>query len=278
MAAHDNPLGFGLGLRRSHFDFILKHNPDVDWFEVLSESYLANEGIAKEKMLSIAERYPIVLHGVSMSIGSVDPINFSYLKALKELAQLTKAKMISDHLCWTGVSGLNTHDLLPLPYTEEALEHCAQKIGLIQDYLGCKIYIENPSSYLSYKNQSLTEWQFLNELVSLSGCGLLLDINNIYVNSFNHQFSSEKYLRKINKDAIGYCHLAGHTRRQNYLLDSHMGPVPQSVWNLYRIFLDECNGKPVMIEWDTDIPEFPELLSELNHARDLVGLEDLVMT
>ncbi len=262
-------LGCGLGLRHSHFRHILENHPKVDFFEALSENYLASQGIAKKFFLGIAEHYPMTLHGVSMSIGSSDELDLSYLKLLRELAREVNAKMISDHLCWTGVMGKNTHDLLPLPYSEESLQTCIRKVSQAQDFLGQKLYIENPSSYMGFKGSTLTEWQFLNELTRATGCGLLLDVNNVFVNSYNHGFAAEQFIDCIDKESIGYIHLAGHSQRKGYLLDSHKGPIPDQVWKLYQYAMQQMGKRSVLIEWDEDIPEFQILYQELEKVKQL---------
>lgn len=268
----DNPyLGFGLGLRHCHFNYIMEHRPPVDWFEALSENYLSTEGSAKRHLLQISSLYPIVLHGVSMSIGSYDPIDKNYLKKLKQLSLETGAVLISDHLCWTGVMGVNTHDLLPLPYTEEALKVCVEKVLHVQDFLGRKIYIENPSSYMSFKSSVLAEWQFMNYLAKESGCGILLDVNNVFVNSYNHGFDPLTYLSRIDLESVGYIHLAGHTKRNGYLLDSHIGPVPNQVWDLYKHLMGLVGNRSTLIEWDDEIPDFSVLTRELKKAKSIAS-------
>ncbi|MFW7379611.1 MAG: DUF692 domain-containing protein [Oligoflexus sp.] len=260
-------LGYGLGLRATHYDDILQHQPAIDWFEALSENYLATEGRPRRKLLEISERYPIVLHGVSMSVGGSDPLNKDYLQRLKNLAKEVSAVWISDHLCWTGSNGINVHDLLPLPYHEESLKHVVQRVREVQDFLEQPILIENPSSYLAYSSSNISEWDFLKALSEEADCGLLLDINNIYVSAKNHGFDPFTYIDAIPPHKVGQYHLAGHTVKQKFILDSHIGPVPQGVWDLYRYTLKKIGQRSCMIEWDENIPELSVLIEEAERMK-----------
>ncbi len=263
----DNFLGFGLGLRSQHYDHILHHQPTVDWFEVLTENYMIAGGKPLYYLDAIAEQYPVVMHGVSMSIGSTDELNWTYLKQLKELITRVKPKWISDHLCWTSAQQINSHDLLPLPYTEEAINHVVNRIKQVQDYLGQPILLENVSSYLTYKQSETTEWAFLNEITRRSGCLLLLDINNIYVSARNHGFDANEFIDAIDINSVRQFHLAGHSDFGTHVIDTHDHDVTASVWELYAYALDRFGAISTMIERDDNIPEFTELMAELDQAK-----------
>ena len=269
------PLGFGLGLRTQHFDVVLNTEPDIDWFEVLSENYMVAGGKPRYYLKEIGERYPLVMHGVSLSIGSTDPLNMDYLKALKQLVNDVQPQWISDHICWTSIHGVNSHDLLPLPYTEETVKHVAQRIKTVQDFLGRRILMENVSSYLSYQDSSMDEWEFVNTVAEAADCLILLDINNIYVSARNHNFNPLDYLNKINPKRVQQFHLAGHSDYGDYVIDTHDHDVPSSVWDLYCAALKRFGGISTMIERDANIPEFSALEAELtiarNIARDTLG-------
>ncbi len=262
-------LGFGLGLRTNHFDHVLNTRPDIDWFEVLSENYMVAGGKPRYYLEAIAEQYPIVMHGVSMSIGSTDPLDMEYLTALKKLANDVQPKWISDHICWTSIHGVNSHDLLPLPYTEETINHVAERVRTVQDFLGRRILLENVSSYLSYKDSTMDEWTFLNAVAEQADCLVLLDINNIYVSARNHHFDPVTYLNKIEPKRVQQFHLAGHSDYGDYVIDTHDHDVPDSVWDLYGTALERFGAVSTMIERDGNIPEFSGLEQELNIARDI---------
>lgn len=255
-------LGSGVGLRPKHFDYILENKPPAGWFEALTENYLGTEGRAPKVLKSISERYPVVLHGVSMSIGGTDPLNRPYLENLKALAESVSAKWISDHLCWTGVSGVNAHDLFPLPYNEATLKHVIQRVREVQDLLEQPILLENPSSYLSYKTSTMTEWEFLSELAIGAGCGLLLDVNNVYISAKNQGFDPLEYIDGLPASRVGQFHIAGHTVYPNYILDSHIGPVPQGVWQVFEYAIRKIGKRSSLLEWDEKIPDFNTLLNE----------------
>ncbi len=273
MENHHPYLGFGLGLRTDHFQHVLEHQPELDWFEILSENYMVDGGKPLYFLDAIREHYPIVMHGVSMSIGSTDPLNFEYLKQLKSLADRIQPKWLSDHLCWTGVNNINSHDLLPLPYNEEALNHLVERIKTVQDYLELPFLVENVSSYLTYNNSEMSEWEFLNEVSRLSGCNILLDINNIYVSARNHDFRSEDYIDSIDKDSVWQFHLAGHTDYGDYVIDTHDHDICDPVWELYRYALRRFGPISTMIERDDHIPPFPELYAELQIAKEIAEEE-----
>ena len=261
------PLGCGVGLRTEHYDVILREWPRVDWFEAISENFLDSGGRPLRVLEMIRDRYPIALHGVSLSIGSTDPINPIYLQRLKTLVQRIQPAIVSDHLCWTGVEGRNLHDLLPLPFTEEAVRHVAGRVQQVQDLLGRRLLLENVSSYVTYRHSTMPEWEFLREVAERSGCGLLLDVNNIYVNAYNHQLDPREFLRQLPGELIGQFHLAGHTHRGAYLFDTHNRPVIDEVWALYREALERWGPVATLIEWDEDIPPFAQLAEEAQTAR-----------
>ena len=267
-------LGFGLGLRTSHFQYIIDHQPELDWFEILSENFMVDGGKPRYFLDAIREQYPIVMHGVSMSIGSTDPLNKDYLIKLKKLADSIQPKWISDHLCWTSVNHLNSHDLLPLPYNEEAINHLVVRIQTVQDFLERPFLIENVSSYLTYNNSEIEEWEFINEITRRTGCKLLLDINNIYVSARNHGFEPEKYIDTIDKESVWQFHLAGHTDYGSYVIGTHDHDVPDPVWQLYRYALQRFGLISTMIERDDHIPAFPELHAELQIAKQ-IAIEEL---
>lgn len=262
-------LGFGLGLRTDHYTAILDEKPPIDWFEILTENYLVPGGKPLHFLDKIREHYPMVMHGVSMSIGSSDPLDQNYLAQVKTLAKRLEPKWISDHLCWTGVQGKNMHDLLPLPYTEEAIDHVVNRIKRVQDFLGQRILIENVSSYLTYQESTLTEWDFLKEISERADCLILLDVNNVYVSSINHEFNPIDYITAIPPERVYQFHLAGHSNMGDYVIDTHDHDIVDPVWDLYVATLQHVGRVSTMIERDDNIPPLPELLSELNHARKL---------
>jgi len=268
---NDNFLGFGLGLRTQHYDYVLNNNPDIDWFEILSENYMIDGGKPLYYLDAVAEKYPLVMHGVSMSIGSTDELNWDYLKKLKTLMNRVKPKWISDHMCWTSAKKINSHDLLPLPYTEETITHLVNRIKQVQDYLEQPILLENVSSYLTYQESKTTEWDFLNEITRRSGCLLLLDINNIYVSARNHGFDAKTFIDEIDKQTVRQFHLAGHSDYGTYVIDTHDHDVCQDVWKLYDYALDQFGAISTMIERDDDIPDFPELQAEINKAKQIAN-------
>jgi uncharacterized protein len=262
-------LGFGLGLRVDHYEAILSDRPRIDWLEVLTENYLVPGGKPLDYLERIRQRFPLVMHGVSLSIGSVDPVDKEYLAAVKALAARIEPHWISDHLCWTGIDGRNLHDLLPLPYTEEALALVVARVGQVQDALGRQILLENVSSYLSFQASEMSEWEFLREVAQRADCAILLDINNIYVSSVNHGFDPLSYLQAIPPERVRQFHLAGHSDLGGHLIDTHDHPIVQPVWDLYCTAVERFGAVPAMIERDDNIPELGELVAELQIARDL---------
>jgi uncharacterized protein len=264
---HPN-LGLGIGLRTTHFPHILSRQPAVDWFEIISENFMDSGGRPRCVLNQIAERYPIVMHGVSLSVGSTDPLNFDYLGRLRTLAGEVNARWVSDHLCWTGVAGRNTHDLLPLPLNEETLKHVANRVRTIQDFLERPLVLENPSTYVGFAASTMPEWEFLSRLADETGCGLLLDVNNVYVSAVNHDFDPTEYIRNVPHERVVQFHLAGHTHCGTHIVDTHDGPVVDPVWDLYRLAHQHTGGAATLLEWDAKIPAFPEVHAEVLKARD----------
>ena len=260
--------GFGLGLRPDHYEAILAERPRVDFFEALSENYLVPGGKALHYLDRIRAHYPLVLHGVSLSIGSTAPLDRRYLLDLKKLARRVEPAWISDHLCWTGVDGVNLHDLMPMPYTEEALRHLVPRILEVQDLLARPLVLENVSSYVSYSVSQIPEWEFLAELCAAADCLLLLDVNNVYVNSVNQGFDPEDFIRGVPSGRVAQIHLAGHERQPTFIIDTHDAPVADPVWDLFRRTCEHLGPRPTMIERDANIPPLGELLDELDIARE----------
>jgi uncharacterized protein len=262
-------LGFGLGLRSEHYENVLTERPPLDWLEILTENYLVEGGKPLYYLDRIREHYPMVMHGVSMSLGSSDGIDLNYLQRVKELAARVEPVWISDHLCWTGMNGVNTHDLLPLPYTQEAITQVVNHIQQVQEFLGRPILIENLSSYLTYEQSEMSEWEFLSAIVKAAGCYILLDVNNIYVSAYNHHFNALDYLRGIPKERVVQIHLAGHANHGDYIIDTHDSTIIQPVWDLYAQTIKHLGAVSTMIERDENIPELKELLVEVEHARTI---------
>jgi uncharacterized protein len=260
-------LGIGIGLRTVHFPHILAEKPAIDWFEVLSENFLDTGGRPMYVLDQVAERYPVALHGVSMSIGSTDPLDTEYLRKLKALAQRCRAHWISDHLCWTGVQGLNSHDLLPMPYTEEALHHTAARVRAVSQILERPLVLENPSSYVEFAASSMTEWDFLARLAEEADCGLLLDVNNVYVSSFNHAFDPKIYIDALPADRVVQYHLAGHTHKGTHIIDTHSARAIDEVWDLYARAWKRTGPVATLFEWDESIPPFDVVHAEALKAR-----------
>jgi len=262
-------LGYGLGLRKEHYETVLADRPDVDWFEIISENYMVEGGKPLDYLTRIREHYPMVMHGVSMSIGSTEALNFDYLKQLKDLIKRVEPEWISDHLCWTGVNGLNLHDLMPLPYTEEAVQHVADRVSQVQDYLGQQILLENVSSYVSYSDSVMSEAEFYYEVTERADCLMLLDINNIYVSAYNHNFDPYSYLSAMPKERVYQFHLAGHTQEDNLIIDTHDHPIADPVFDLYAAAVEHFGRVSTMIERDDHIPPLPELLNELEQVKNI---------
>lgn len=267
-------LGFGLGLRPQHYQDILEGDPNVDWFEVISENYMVPGGQPLKILDRIRDRYPIVMHGVSLSIASTAPINETYLRDLKALARRSEPVFISDHLCWTGVHGVNLHDLLPVPYTEEALDHVVSRVHHVQDYLGQAIALENVSSYVQFSHSEMSEWEFIAELTRRTGCWLVFDVNNVFVSAFNHEFDAHAFIAGVPKERIVQFHLAGHEHNMSHIVDTHDALICDEVWDLYRTALRRFGPVSAIIERDDHIPPLAELVVELDQAR-AVAVETL---
>jgi uncharacterized protein (UPF0276 family) len=261
------PLGFGLGLRPPHYTAILETAPAVDWFEVITENYLVGGGRPLHFLDAIRARYPVVMHGVSLSIGSTAPLDLDYLAGVRRLAERCEPEWISDHLCWTGTNGTNLHDLLPLPYTTDALEHLTPRIDRVQELLGRPLVLENVSSYVSYTSSAMSEWEFLSALVQRTGCRLLLDVNNVYVSSRNHGFDAREFLDGVPVEAVQQLHLAGHLDLGTHVIDTHDAPVRDEVWDLYAHALRRFGPVSTLLERDDNIPPLAELVAELGRAR-----------
>ncbi|SHE93014.1 MNIO family bufferin maturase [Streptoalloteichus hindustanus] len=260
-------LGFGLGLRTPHLRHVREHQPRVDFFEVVSETFLDSHGGRRRALDEISEHYPVVLHGVSLSIGSADPLDFDYLARLKRLAESVRAEWVSDHVCWTGVLGLNTHELLPLPFTEESLAHVVRRVRTAQDFLERRLVLENPSSYVGFTASTLSEWEFLARMAEDADCGLLLDVGNVHVSAANHGFDPEEYLRALPHHRVAQIHLGGHRDHGSHLADTRDCPVADPVWRLYRTAVRLTGGVSTLVEWDDQVPLFPVLEAELATAR-----------
>jgi uncharacterized protein len=260
-------LGHGVGLRTTHFPRVLDGTARVDWFEAVSENFMIDGG----RPLAVLERArascPVVLHGVSLSLGSTDPLSERYLRALRALVDRIVPSWVSDHLCWGSVGGHYAHDLLPLPYTEEALEHVVARVETVQNRLGRQILIENVSSYLTFAHSAMPEWEFLAAVAERADCGILLDVNNVYVSAVNHGFDAERYVLAMPPDRVGQIHLAGHSDKGTHLLDTHDGHVVPAVWDLYRLAVRRCGRVSTLIEWDDRIPEWGVLCAEAERAR-----------
>jgi uncharacterized protein len=267
------PLGVGLGLRTVHYDHILKNRPAVPWFEVISENYMGTTAGSGGRAIQILEDlrkdYPIVMHGVSLSIGSADPIDKNYLKNVKNLANRIEPMWISDHLCWTGVQGQNLHDLLPLPYTKETIKHLVKRVNQVQDFLGRRILLENVSSYVAYEHSEMTEWECLTEVATQADCYVLFDVNNIYVSAVNHKFDAVDFINGVPRDRVKQFHLAGYSDMGTHLIDTHDHHVSAPVWKLYEKAVKRFGPVPTLIEWDDKIPAFNVLWNEAKRAEKI---------
>jgi uncharacterized protein (UPF0276 family) len=260
-------LGHGVGLRPAHYLRLWDGTARVDWFEVISENFMIGGGrplAALERARALA---PIVLHGVSLSVGSTDPLDDAYITMLRALATRYEPAWISDHLCWTSVGGHHAHDLLPLPYTEEALDHVVARVTAVQERLGRQILLENVSSYLTYTHSTISEWAFLSAVAERADCGLLLDVNNVYVSAMNHGYAADTHLAGLPRDRIGQIHLAGHTDMGAYLFDTHDGPVSEAVWDLYRQAVRRFGRVSTLVEWDDRVPDLEVVCAEADRAR-----------
>jgi uncharacterized protein (UPF0276 family) len=259
-------LGVGVGLRTVHFGHILSKEPDVDFFEAITENFLDTGGRPRHVLDRVAERYPVVLHGVSMSIGGIDPLDLGYLKKVKALAARVEARWVSDHLCFTGVSGRNTHDLLPLPYTEETLRHVVRRVKQVSEVLERPLVLENASTYLEFRSSTMSEAAFFARLLRDADCGMLLDVNNVYVSSVNHGFDPVAYLDALPADRVVQYHLAGHTDKGTHLLDTHSARMKKDVWRLYAHAIARTGPRATLYEWDEDIPDFGTVHAEAKKA------------
>jgi uncharacterized protein (UPF0276 family) len=264
-------LGFGVGLRSAHFAYIEEHLPPVDWFEVIPENFMDSGGRPRAMLDLVAANYPVVVHGVSMSVGSTDPLDLDYIRRVKRIAEEVDAVWVSDHVCWTGVLGVNTHDLVAIPFTEESLAHVAERVRVAQDVLERPLVLENPSTYVTYMASSMTEWEFLARLADDTGCGLLLDVNNVYVSSVNHEFDPIEYLDAVPHERVVQMHLAGHSHHGTHIVDTHDQPVADAVWELYAEAVRRTGAVSTLIEWDEKLPPFPEVHAEVLKARDYAG-------
>ena len=259
--------GCGVGLRKEHFDTILAETPEVAWFEAISENFMVAGGRPRYVLEQVRSRYPLALHGVSLSLGSADPVNRDYLQRLSELVRWVEPEVVSDHLCWTAIGGHNSHDLLPLPFTEEALRQVVKKIRLVQETLGRRILIENISSYLEFSSSALSEADFLSGVVEEADCYVLLDVNNLYVNYRNHGLDPWRYLERIPSERVKQIHLAGHQDHGDVVIDTHDHPVRREVWALYRRAVELFGPVPTLIEWDAEMPALDVLLAEARRAE-----------
>jgi uncharacterized protein (UPF0276 family) len=272
-------LGRGLGLRREHYRHVIdtkpEDKPNVGWFEVISENFMVAGGNPRRVLEAVRRDYPVVLHGVSLSIASTDPLDAQYLADLAALARDVEPAWVSDHLCWGTAHGINAHDLLPVPYTEEALAHVARRVEAVQETLGRRILLENPSSYLRFRGDDMAEHEFLAELARRADCGILLDVNNVFVSAHNHGFDPHDYIAAMPAERVGQIHLAGHTEEGALLIDTHDGHVRPEVWSLYAETIERLGARSTMIEWDQDVPAFEELEKELDRAAHWarVGIE-----
>jgi hypothetical protein len=262
-------LGHGIGLRTVHYVDVLEQQPRLDWFEVISENFMGAGGNPRRVLRAVRERYPVVLHGVGLSLGSVDPLDESYLDRLDALAREIEPAWISDHVCWSSFGGHRSHDLWPLPYTEEALDHLARRIARAQERLKRRILVENVSSYVAYRHSAMSEWEFLSALAERADCGLLFDVNNVFVSAHNHGFDAREYLNGIPQNRVGQLHLAGHSDHGTHLLDTHDHPVRDEVWELYRLAVARFGACSTLVEWDDEIPPLARVVEESQRAAQI---------
>lgn len=260
-------LGIGVGLRVPHYAHVFEHKPHMDWFEIISENFMVEGGRPIWNLERALADYRVVQHGVSLSLGSSGPLDWDYLRKLKRLLAKTRSPWLSDHLCWTGADAHNLHDLLPLPYTDAVIRYVSERARIVQDFLEVRFAIENVSSYMTYTQSAITEWHFISEIAERADVGVMLDVNNIYVSSENHGFDPLEFVDGVPADRVVQIHLAGHTRYDDYILDTHNGPVIDPVWTLFRRAIERCGSVPTLIEWDDDIPPFDVLAAEVEKAR-----------
>jgi uncharacterized protein len=270
------PAAAGIGLRAPHVSGVLAARPDVRWFEVHSENYYVDGGPALTALARIRADYPLSLHGVGMSLGSADPLDRAHLAKLRRLIDRIEPALVSEHLCWSGIGGRHLNDLLPLPYTEEALAHVSTRIAEVQDALGRELLVENVSTYLAFADATIPEWEFVAAVARSTGCKLLLDVNNIYVNAINHGFDVDVYVAAIPPDAVREIHLAGFDASGPCLIDTHGAPVAPDVWALYARVIERLGPRPTLIEWDTDIPAFSVLEREAATAQAILEARDVI--
>jgi uncharacterized protein (UPF0276 family) len=278
MAFRCAPLGHGIGLRSKHYGRFLQERPDVGWIEAISENFIDVGGRPLAVLEKVRRDFPLVLHGVSLSIGSVDPLDLRHLAGLRALADRIEPAYVSDHLCWGTHRGRYLHDLMPLPYTEEALDHVARRVQEVQDFLGRQILLENVSSYATFRGSTMPEWEFLSQVAERADCGILLDVNNIHVSARNHGFDAREYISAISPERVGQFHLAGYSDRGTYLFDTHDAPVADPVWELYAVAVRRFGRVPTLIEWDEHVPELERLIEESRaaaavEARELAARE-----
>lgn len=259
-------LGIGIGLRPVHYEDIFRLEPDIDWFEIISENFMVDGGKPIANLMRILERYPVVQHGVSLAIGSPDPLDWDYLKRLKELTKLTKTPWLSDHLCWGRLPGANYHDLLPLPYTQEVIDYVAERASIVQDFLEIPFALENLSSYVAYRDDCMPEWEFYTAVVEKADIRMMLDVNNIYVSSRNHGFDPMDYVDNIPMDRVIQIHMAGHSDFGDYCLDTHDNYVRDEVWELYGKVYPRTGGVSTLLEWDDNFVSFEETWDEARKA------------
>jgi uncharacterized protein len=262
-------LGFGVGLRAEHYDDLLAGPRRTDWFEAITENYIDSGGRPMHVLDRVRRDYPVALHGVALSIGSTDPLNQQYLRRLRTLVRRIRPALVTDHLCWTAVDGRGVYDLLPLPYTSEALTHVVERVRQVQDFLGCRIALENPSTYVQFRHSVFTEWEFLAAVAEEADCGILLDVNNVYVSAYNHGFDPLRYLDAMPRARVAQIHLAGYTDMGTYLFDTHSAPVSDEVWRLYAHAVQRLGHVSTLVEWDADIPEFNRVCAEAQYARTI---------
>lgn len=265
-------LGIGIGLRTAHYAHILEQFPQIDWFEIISENFMVGGGRPLEVLDTILEHYPVIQHGVSLYFGSLEPYDKKQLSELKKLAARTKTPFLSDHLCWGSFDGSYSHDLLPLPYTKEAVRNTAERIKYVRDCLELPIVVENVSSYLEYTDSTMTEWQFLTEVVELADCGMLLDVNNVFVSSRNHSFDPSEYISNIPLERVAQIHLAGHSDHEGYLLDTHDSFVKPEVWKIYEQVIQKIGPTSTLLEWDSHLPAFDVVHQEALKAAQYANM------
>lgn len=261
-------LGIGIGLRIPHYEDIFSKQPDIDWFEIISENFMVDGGKPLENLYRILERYPVVQHGVSLAIGSPDPLDFNYLKKLKALTKITKTPWVSDHLCWGRLPGAHYHDLLPLPYTKEVINYVAERAKIVQDYLELPFALENLSSYVAFKKDEMPEWEFYSAVVEKADVYMMLDVNNIYVSSRNHHFDPKQYYENIPMERVLQIHVAGHSDYDAYVLDTHDNYVRDDVWKIYAEVYPRTGGVSTLLEWDDNFVSFQETWDEALKAKE----------